>query len=39
MKHLSPLTQTPKAADSLFRSMLESKIDLMDGNTFLKEIF
>lgn len=38
MKHLSPLTQTPKAADSLFRLMFETKVELMEENTFLKEI-
>jgi len=39
MTHLSPLTQIPKAADTVPRLMLETKFELMEEYTFLKEIF
>jgi len=39
MTHLNPLTQNPKAAETVPRVMLETKIQLMEEYTFLKEIF
>lgn len=39
MKHLSPLTKSPKPADSVFSLMIQTKIELMEDNTFLKDIF
>ena len=39
MKHIIPLTQAPKPADSIVRLMLETKYELMEENTFLKDIY
>lgn len=39
MKHLSPLTQMPQPAESVFRAMLETKREAIENNTNLKDIF
>lgn len=39
MKHLNPLTQAPQPAESIFRAMLETKRELMEDNSLLKQIF
>ena len=39
MTHLNPLTQNPKAAETVPGVMLETKIELMEEYTFIKEIF
>ena len=39
MKHVTPLTQAPPPAESIFRAMLETKRETMENNTILKEIF
>lgn len=39
VKHLTPLTQTPAPAQSIFRAMLETKRELMEDNTYIKDIF
>lgn len=39
MKHLTPLSQTPAPAESIFRAMLETKRETIEENTNLKDIF
>ena len=39
MKHLNPLSQTPAPAESIFRATLETKRELIEDNTNLKDIF
>jgi hypothetical protein len=38
MKHLTTVTQTPNATESFFGLMIQTKVELMEDNTFLKEI-
>lgn len=39
MKHLTTLTQAPQPAESIFRAMLETKREVMEENTLIKQIF
>lgn len=39
MKHLTSLTQAPQPAESIFRAMLETKRELMEDNSLLKQLF
>jgi len=39
MKHLTPLTQAPQPAESIFRAMLETKREVMEDNSLLKQLF
>jgi hypothetical protein len=39
MKHITTLTQAPKPAESIFRAMLETKRELMEENSLLKQLF
>ena len=39
MKHITTLTQAPKPAESIFRAMLETKRELMEDNSLLKQLF
>ncbi len=39
MKHLTTLTQAPKPAESILRAMLETKRELMEDNSLLKQLF
>ena len=39
MKHIQTMTQVPGSTDSFLSLMLGTKFELMEENTFLKELF